>query len=367
MSRVDRINLIRCIRRFCPLSKRHAFIFLCFQFLVTVIPVWADDSTVEIDVTLDQILTAWKARQDRLQSFHFRMISNAILSEEEAPPLDCEHDLYVDGERYHYRHYGDFWMRPPGGIPNPPPAELQSRHLVQIFDTERQINYEVNEEGFREHVDYKSVSSTTYESGARELALWPIFHPYRIQQPGFLGVDSSRWTLMEPRGNIDGHECLILQYDETRPELEFEWRRKFFVWVDPSRDFIVVRKQSELDGDSHLDIEYEFDPVYGWVPIRWENLVFVDRQELPVEPGNSRTLHSTAIWEVVEREFNQPIDEEMFTFNPPLGTTGNDRPSTGQHPMSLQPQSHAWKMIAAAAVLALFGAWLFARRTLRSE
>jgi hypothetical protein len=121
-------------------------------------------------------------------------------------------------------------------------------------------------------------------------------------------------------GRIDGRECVILQLSATarggaRPIHE--------MWVDPSRDYCVVRtRTTSRDGDPRrqIDIEHRQDADGVWLPSGWEHV--------SLDPdGSTRSSDTT---EVTRVEIG-PLGAELFQIHPPAGTLVVDgRVNAGQ-------------------------------------
>jgi hypothetical protein len=159
-----------------------------------------------------------------------------------------------------------------------------------------------------------------YFSEAHNGAVWPIFFTYRISQPWFLSDSADGWHLTGEQTMVDGRICLVVEYAKRMNP-----NTRYNVWVDPSRDFVVVRKdRAHSDGQPfvQLDIEYERHPDVGWVPVRWVDNMFSGGAD-----GTSH-LFDASSYTVTAYEFNQPIDESVFAFEFPVGTEVSDHGQT---------------------------------------
>jgi hypothetical protein len=326
------------------------------------------------EVTIDEIVAAWNARHDRVQSLHFEYTEDRIMLRVDELRLHRDRKLIIDGLRYRNEAEGDIFQE----------DEVRKEHFVQIYDGEVECNYF----GYDEHSDRLHPSSYIhptdregYQSGAHFHENWAIFHTFRIRQPGYLAPRAEDWRLTGRMGRIGGRDCAIVEY---LPELE--QGRVYELWVDTSRDFIVLRKYTKW---SQIDIEYESDPAMGWYPSKW----IVNQYTSSANP----TLAETTTYEVTSHNFNKPVDDSAFDTTSPAGTVVKDYTEDEVNYLSylvredgerreithdeqlrgsnysdwlvtesgqalLPPRSNLWRWLAAAVVLGVVGGWLVKRR-----
>jgi hypothetical protein len=109
--------------------------------------------------------------------------------------------------------------------------------------------------------------------------------------------------------NLDGTFCAVLTEQFSRYQRE--------VWVDPGRDYVVVRYVVSLDGKPsyQMDLKYVPDEKLGWLPNSWK----VERW-LPA----GEQLFETVAAQVTSLEIDPKIDEEEFRPPFPAGTLVRD-------------------------------------------
>jgi hypothetical protein len=123
-------------------------------------------------------------------------------------------------------------------------------------------------------------------------------------------IDLSTYRISPARGKIGDSSCLIL---EPNPSSN-SGGKKF--WVDPARDYIILRAVATQEGQAfvNIDINYDRDPVLGWVPKSWS----------VVQVGTTGNLKSTAQAGADQLSLNAPIPTEEFTVEKPNGALLND-------------------------------------------
>jgi hypothetical protein len=145
--------------------------------------------------------------------------------------------------------------------------------------------------------------------------------------PGFEGSDGSdcvwlavcpwdaRLTRLDPAtlrvivqdAKVDGTNCVMIRN---------EWSTYF--WLDPARDFIVLRKQEVDTGiaadQSRVDFSYRPDANYGWVPTGWREIRVGWNYEM--EKSLDDTVQSVT--------FNRPIPAATFAIEFPQGAYVED-------------------------------------------
>lgn len=89
------------------------------------------------------------------------------------------------------------------------------------------------------------------------------------------------------------------------------------LWVDPSRDFVMVRSLTVSHGNpvSKTDIRYRREEACGWVPDEWETVT--------QGPGSERRVSRRV--QVTKHHFNEPMDAAQFDLSFPPGTRVRDR------------------------------------------
>lgn len=289
------------------------------------------------DITVQEIFDAWSTRHEQVHSARFNFTEERVLLPGSkggrgdrrrddggnlfpAEPLTLarEHEVVFEGIKARRDRRGDDWhIRAERPVPE---------HRVNLTDGERDVAYYGFEERTVDEVHPQAdISSAEGERAGVFIgqghALLPIFISFRARHPGFTRptapgpYDSSRYRLLDREGTISGRRCLILD-DIPNAEVGTPHR----IWVDPGRDFIVLRNEAGIDNLVlfQLDIEYELDESGLWVPMRWTNLTHAQH----VDGG--RVLKETATFAVTEYALNPPIDDAEFEFEFPPGTFAQD-------------------------------------------
>jgi hypothetical protein len=92
-----------------------------------------------------------------------------------------------------------------------------------------------------------------------------------------------------------------------------------FYWLDPDRDYIVLRELRMADGRecSRTEISYRADPKFGWIPTGWKEAAVDER-------GGFDDLLTS---KVTELAINEPLPESTFRLVFPKGAEINDVPN----------------------------------------
>jgi hypothetical protein len=298
-----------------------------------VAPPFADavppgDSATERSRTLAGIVASWKARQERVNSFHFSWDSRVVL-----PKGYLFGNSLVGGLRAAGMEVDDsaefsildssFWVEGRERIRDDYP-ELRYLDPKDRRQTAR----------IRKIVDGKTVSrlATPLEPGqSPQLAIWgqasasnpspfayydgytwrdprtldwgPICLTFRSLDPilGWAATDHCRIVGEEV---LDKVRCIKVQMDELD--------RSEMCWVDPTRDNIVVRweKRQGFFSPTSIVINYRQDKQHGWVPVHW-------KRDLPAFNSPLRgKIEST----VTRYTINEKLPADTFACSYPPGT-----------------------------------------------
>lgn len=120
--------------------------------------------------------------------------------------------------------------------------------------------------------------------------------------------EQAKCRVLPYRGKIDGVSCTIVIASEPRSD-------HVFYWLDPNRDYIVLREHRMADGReySRTEISYRSDKQLGWIPTGWKEAV-VD------EHGGFDDLVTSQVTELV---VNEPLPESTFRIDFPKGAEMN--------------------------------------------
>ncbi len=177
-------------------------------------------------------------------------------------------------------------------------------------------------------------------------------------------IDLDKYTISREPGRIGDTPCVILKSAD-----QFS-RKTISYWLDPARDFIIMRAVLFLSGNPafQTDIEYSLDSVVGWVPSYWTVVQMND------ETG---ALKSTTRSKITKLAVNVPMQPSDFNLEEPDGLLVNDatvKPSQswrigGDTASVRQPEVRRWHVLLVVnglVVVALL-ATLFARKYFRSQ
>ena len=94
---------------------------------------------------------------------------------------------------------------------------------------------------------------------------WPLLMTFRMKEQNPI-IDLNTYSLIGRRGNVDGRECLIIEAASTKT------KTTTWIWLDPLRDFIVLRHAFLNEGTitQKIDIHYAEHHAQGWIPSGWE-------------------------------------------------------------------------------------------------
>lgn len=222
-------------------------------------------------VTIDQIVQAWRTRQQRARSFRFEWIETrtdmkgGAMGPEPNAPLNPTKDttfeskclLVVDGRKSNYTYDGYIW--------GPEVDELLIRKYTCVYDG-------------TESKDFLAAASDKYHPqgilfGAKpnfQLPTPPLRPPvwfYRSLDVELGGFDQARLTVTGDTGSIAGQDCNIVVQRSGGAGNAYETK----LWLDPSQGFAVRRAVTMYAGrvtTSRLDISYGAK-AGEWVPVRW--------------------------------------------------------------------------------------------------
>jgi hypothetical protein len=83
------------------------------------------------------------------------------------------------------------------------------------------------------------------------------------------GIDLAAYRIADKRPTLNGISCLLLEpIKDGGPQR----RAKVSFWVDPARDYLVLRSVITLEGRDFRtsDIVYEQNAARAWIPSRWD-------------------------------------------------------------------------------------------------
>jgi len=142
----------------------------------------------------------------------------------------------------------------------------------------------------------------------QDISVRPLFQVFRSLRTGLF--KSKEYTVLQDRGVVDGHSCLLLQ---TIAGIS----PKCCLWVDSERDYLVRRYTlSNEKGKVFLEttLSYSLTMKKRWLPSSWK-VVNVNEQS---------DLAQSIISTVTDSAINTPFDEHDFDITFPPGTKVRD-------------------------------------------
>ena len=146
------------------------------------------------------------------------------------------------------------------------------------------------------------VKKESSHSDVRNPQLRPIMMSYRAKNPKFRAYDIEQFTIVGGNSIIRGRKCVEIERRNSLANNSFVIR----CWVDPLRDFLIVREMMVSNGAVRLriDIEYESHPVAGWQPQSWKIVRNYRGQSDKMQDSTKATLATCDI--------NTRIDSKEF-------------------------------------------------------
>jgi len=261
----------------------------------------------------EQVMDAWRKRQDTVESADFRIRSALALSESEirrrAQRLKTSHgiesnpedmpqgdtvlvenyEVAFDGDKLRYSMAMDESTREI--------AKSVGRNMTLLSVTNG-TDYRCLE-SFPDHGQDSGVIQNSDQFLAfRSAEVRPILLAFRaVAHQRHQRIKD--FAVVDGKHQIDGRSVVVLkpQYDGASLNIQY--------WADPSREFVVLRILSMAGGyrvGSQVDIEYEQDKSGCWVPIKW------DRTDFASDGGLRRAYE----FEVVEYEINPNLPKSLF-------------------------------------------------------
>jgi hypothetical protein len=282
----------------------------------------ADDppQTAHSSAVLDRIFANWKARHDRVRSFHFTLdcrttLKKGTLNFLSDPPTPFERDQVFQQFGAQYWMEGDdrrCLINTPGfKIPQVKPVDTGRIAERWVMAGDKSLWYH---------------GSPLYETGTAPLKAFSphgflrlhsefeVLYPNGMVRPlmlAFRPEDSIDPWLRAPCRLIDENAAV----DEGRyvkfqrvlmPRRGDDQRREEACWVSPARDDVVVHWSTKTSPTSSWEgsIKYKKDKTHGWVPWEWSSITEQHIYEC----------------KVAAYTINEKIDPAVFALEFPPGT-----------------------------------------------
>lgn len=286
-------------------------IAVCWSTVFAIQHVPAEDPEAEL-VAREDILDAWRIRQDRIRSYRVewtqtRTDQAGSLPAWDAPPPFPPRDatytnryaLLIDGKRWMVRTDGRTWFTGD--------SQLHPLQRKTAFDGVVQRNFSgaIRPDFFPQ----LTIADTESNTELTLLDRAPVQWFYRPLSPGMGGLDPEELELLNQTATLEGRSLVVLQRT-TRGGIVWEY------WVDPDQDFVIRRATSKdrRGFDRRLNISYERNAQHGWVPIAWDfRRTHGDRVE-------TRMRCTVTRWQI-----NPDLPDEEFRIDVPEGTVVRDR------------------------------------------
>jgi hypothetical protein len=237
---------------------------------------------------IKRVLTNWRARQQRIESFHIAWNSWRLRLGNASPP-DAHTEVWVERELRHRV------------VHSSPPNQVVS---VSTFDG--MISRGWNAQTQQGELWNGDQRADLYEFSTRIwcLALDPL-------SSGDIDVSAPQFRVLKDNAVIGDRRCIKLEQriqGRSWPSQVFET-----IWIDPQRDDVIAgwERRTPEAAFFFISIEYARDPHHGWLPTRWDNA------------NTSMTRSASAI--ATKLTVNERFPIETFRLSFPAGTRVNDR------------------------------------------
>jgi hypothetical protein len=279
------------------------------------------DTPPEIARTIDQIMSAWQKRMDRVKSARFSWQETYITLagtesvedeyrrlhdpklERKYPPEDtmtertCE--LLIDGRKGRWTKSGPTWSAIE--------AAFTQQTLVAVFDgTVPKTHRRREEDG---EFSWGYVDKTPYYQD--EVSLFPTLLTYRVEPHHFKPAMPYRWQLRQ--AVVRGKQCLELKRTATNGRGAQSYS------FDPSCDWVLCRYSSESFAGGYgqplltMSISYRDDKGHGPLPDSWEYSLY----------SRGRVDHTLRA-RMTDCIINESIDSSEFEYDFPPATIIQD-------------------------------------------
>lgn len=118
----------------------------------------------------------------------------------------------------------------------------------------------------------------------------------------------------------DDTPCVVVETEVTR-------RSRTLLWLDPAREYVILRRDQIYGKDSgeRKEFFYRLDPKQGWIPSEWKYVTFGMRGEMAWGSA-SRAPAGVALAETVtDYSINEPIPPAAFRVDFPEGVPVEDK------------------------------------------
>jgi hypothetical protein len=258
------------------------------------------------DAELKAIIRAWKKRQQETTSFRFEWIEKIFTPKEQLPVPAKEDAMYqkkagviVSGSRMATFSEGPMWVQD-RFVPTLDRAAFDGTSSKSLHV---QVPEQVHPIG--------NINSIQRNENAGSNVCIAILLAYRAFHPEMGRFEENKMQVADEKSILRNKKCICVEQNKGTYTAR--------CWVDPSRDFVIIRYAMVFDGfpDFQCDVEYKLDNQLGWIPETWHD-VLMSTNSKPVRLWTDRTVHVTTCM------INGPVEDQEFQLEFPPGTDGMD-------------------------------------------
>jgi hypothetical protein len=256
--------------------------------------------------SMDAIIAGWTRQQSRIRSYRIAWQCEWIRPYREADgPKDEKGKVAIRPEFQRFKSHNTQWVD--GNrfaieqilVDVPKPAPIM-RTIKRTFDGQTSQMFFTS--------DFSETGNGTVRRGfpgdlAEGADAKPPILALRPMVPRLGGIDPANCRVLPFTGRIDGVSCTIMSA---------QCNGQAFYWLDPARDYVVLREHRMIGGQDHsrIDISYRSDPKIGWIPSGWKEAVI----------GDQGTFDDLVVSKVTEFAINEPLQDSTFRIVFPKGT-----------------------------------------------
>jgi hypothetical protein len=291
----------------------------------------ANSPTAHESAVLDRIFANWKARQDRVRSFHF-VYDCRTTYRKGSPNPRLRLMTPLDHDEVFEQVGAQVWMDGDERLSWVEPSQFKVPDANRM-DVSRVVfrNVIVGNSGWWQ------ISGPLFEPSNSATRAQALYYPasgfgrlmpvtplhalllnFRPQRPAVVTWAKDQCRLVSEQATVDNGQYVEFQRVIQRGARPFEPRREEKCWVSPGRGDVVVHWTTEMPGEKFGvapapnfvgAIKYKKDKTYGWITSEWTYDV-VGR--------------SISEFKVTSYSINEQIDPAVFSQDVPPGTPVED-------------------------------------------
>lgn len=298
----------------------------CFLVLILCAPLCSSSAFTQEQPTLTDIERIWRERQNAVDTARLTWRYERTLSSDSvrqsisdskderfAAPKAQGLTLAADQcsfilaqERVRYESIGASFVSGEQGAAVPHLSAFDGQVQQYLNDRTRRPNQ-------RSHGSLLSLNEFDEWGNVDLLPLVFALRPLRAEA---FGPDPARWRVDQRPGVIDGRECVVIR--SRPPDAPAEIQSTNTAYLDRERGFVPLRVTAANDGQViiKLDMRYDRDGPYSWIPTDWTSTWFT-------RSGEMHNVSQVRQVEIVM--LNEPVSDETFRITFPPGTVISDR------------------------------------------